>query len=90
MAEILRLKPQNDITTQSRTGEGWGEGEKILMGEVSISKDQFGRLVARFLYDPIFFSKVKTIEGHRWHPAEKHCSFRSTYGMMEKILKVFM
>jgi len=29
--EILRLSPQNDITTQSLGGEGWGEGIKIMV-----------------------------------------------------------
>jgi hypothetical protein len=28
--EILRLKPQNDIMTQSLGGEGWGEGVNII------------------------------------------------------------
>ena len=27
--DILRLSPQNDITTQSRRGEGKGEGDNL-------------------------------------------------------------
>jgi hypothetical protein len=33
--------------------------------------------------------RIKTIEGHRWHPVEKHWSFNKLDGMLEKILKVF-
>jgi hypothetical protein len=32
--EILRLSPQNDITTQSLRGEGWGKGIKVLVIEI--------------------------------------------------------
>jgi hypothetical protein len=41
------------------------------------------------VYDPIIVSKVKTIDGRRWHPGEKHWSFPKSDGMPEKILKVF-
>jgi hypothetical protein len=34
-------------------------------------------------------AKVKTIEGRRWHPAEKHWSFPNRNNIFEKILKVF-
>jgi hypothetical protein len=45
--------------------------------------------VVSFPYDPSIVTKIKTIEGRRWHPAEKHWSFPNTDRILEKILKVF-
>jgi len=59
------------------------------MKEVKISKDSSGRITVSFLYDPNLVAKIKTIEGRRWHPAEKHWSFPNTDNILEKILKVF-
>lgn len=42
-----------------------------------------------FRYNPEYVEKVKTIHGHRWHPAEKHWSFPNDNGTLEKILEVF-
>jgi len=60
------------------------------MAETRISKDEFGRIVGSFPYGPLLVAKVKTIEGRRWHPVEKHRSFPKIEGMLEKILKVFV
>jgi hypothetical protein len=60
------------------------------MVKVNISKDISGRIVVSFTYDPLLFSKIKTIDGRRWHPVEKHWSFQKIEGMLEKILKVFV
>lgn len=59
------------------------------MVEVSIRKDIFGRLVVHFSFDSRFVAKIKAVEGHRWHTAEKHWSFPNKEGMLEKILGVF-
>lgn len=59
------------------------------MGVVKVNKDSSGRMVVSFPYDPQLVARIKTIPGHRWHPAEKHRSFPSTDSTMEKILKVF-
>jgi hypothetical protein len=48
-----------------------------------------GRIVVTFPYDPLRVQKVKNIEGHKWHPTEKHWSFPNTDGTLEKILKAF-
>lgn len=59
------------------------------MARIQISNDPSGRIIVSFPYDPILVAKVKTIDGRRWHPVEKHWSFPNTDGMLEKILKVF-
>jgi hypothetical protein len=45
------------------------------MARIHISNDPSGHIIVSFPYDPLLVSKVKTIDGHRWHPAEKHWSF---------------
>jgi hypothetical protein len=45
------------------------------MGNANIGKDASGEIVVSFPYDPLLVQKVKTIDGRRWHPAEKHWSF---------------
>ena len=59
------------------------------MAEANITKDLSGRIVVSFTYAPSSVTKIKTIEGRRCHPAEKHWSFPYTDGLLEKILKVF-
>jgi len=59
------------------------------MARIQVSNDPSGRIIVSFPYDPLLVSKIKTIEGRRWHPAEKHWSFHKLDGMLKKILKVF-
>ena len=59
------------------------------MATIQISNDPSGRIILSFPYDPLLVSKVKTIDGPRWHPVEKHWSFPKLDGMLKKILKVF-
>jgi integrase/recombinase XerD len=59
------------------------------MARIHILNDPSGRIIVSFPYDPLLVSKVKTIEGRRWHSVEKHWSFLKLDGMLEKILKVF-
>jgi len=48
------------------------------MATIQISNDPSGRIILSFPYDPLLVSKVKTIDGRRWHPVEKHWSFQPT------------
>jgi hypothetical protein len=59
------------------------------MVEANIKKDISGRILVSFRYDPLLVAKIKTIEGRRWHPAEKHWSFPNRDDILDKILKVF-
>jgi len=59
------------------------------MVQANIGKDLSGRIVVSFPHDPSIVTKIKTIEGRRWHPPEKHWSFPNTDSILEKVLKVF-
>ena len=59
------------------------------MARIHISNDPSGRIIVSFPYDPLFVSKVKTIDGRRWHPVEKYWSFPNTDGTLERILEAF-
>jgi hypothetical protein len=59
------------------------------MARIHISSDPSGRIIVSFSYHPLLVEKVKSIDGRRWHPAEKHWSFPKSNSMLEKILKVF-
>jgi hypothetical protein len=48
------------------------------MARIQISNDPSGRIIISFPYDPFLVTKVKTIDGRRWHPVEKHWSFPNT------------
>jgi hypothetical protein len=63
----------------------WG----CLMARIRISNDPSGRIVVSFPYDPLLVAKVKTIDGRRWHPVEKHWNFPNRDDILEKIIKVF-
>ena len=58
-------------------------------GIVTVSRDESDRLTVSFHYDPQLVEKVKTVHGHKWHPAEKYWSFPDSDGTLEKILKTF-
>jgi site-specific recombinase XerD len=59
------------------------------MARISISNDLSGRIIVSFSYNPQLVTKIKTIEGRRWHPIEKYWSFPNNDGILEKILEVF-
>jgi hypothetical protein len=42
------------------------------MARIQISNDPSGRITVSFPYDPLLVEKVKSIDGRRWHPVEKH------------------
>jgi hypothetical protein len=59
------------------------------MARIQISNDPSGRIIVSFPYDPLLVEKVKSIDGRRWHPVEKHRSFPKLDGVVERILKAF-
>lgn len=55
------------------------------MANVKISKDiQQSRIVVTFSYDPKFVTKVKSIEGRKWHPDKKYWSFPYSEDILKK------
>jgi len=59
------------------------------MARIQISNDPSGRIIVSFPYDPLLVEKVKSIDGRRWHPTEKHWSFPKLDDTLGKILEVF-
>jgi hypothetical protein len=59
------------------------------MGVVTVSRGVFGGITVSFSYDPQLVAKAKAIEGHKWHPAEKHWSFPDSNDTLTRILEVF-
>jgi len=55
---------------------------------ITVNKDNSGQITVFFPYDYLLVQKVKTIDGHRWHPDKKHRSFPDSDGTLEKILKI--
>ena len=53
------------------------------MSRIQISKIPSSRIIASSPFNPLLVSKVKTIEGRRWHSAEKHWRFPKLDGMLE-------
>lgn len=58
---------------------------------VTIGRDDSGMITVSFPYNPLLVAKVKTVPGHKWHPAEKYWSFPipNTDGTLKKILNAF-
>ena len=59
------------------------------MARIRVSKDPSGHIIVSFPYDPSIVTKIKAIEGRRWHHAEKYWSFPNTDGTLERILEAF-
>ncbi len=57
--------------------------------EIKISEMANGRIEVTFPYNSSSITKVKTIEGYRWHPEEKCWSFPSGDDTLRRILSVF-
>jgi hypothetical protein len=38
------------------------------MARINISHDPSGRILVSFPYDPLIVAKVRTTDGHKWHP----------------------
>ena len=43
-----------------------------MYGVVTVSTNDYGRIIVSFQYDPGIVNKVKTIEGRKGHPAERY------------------
>ena len=50
---------------------------KIMKQSIKISRGASGRITVAFSYNPTHVAKVKTIEGYKWHPKEKHGVFHT-------------
>ncbi len=59
------------------------------MDRIYISNAPSARIIFSFPYDPLLVSKIKTIDGRRWHKDRKCWSFSNTNGTLEKILNAF-
>lgn len=60
-----------------------------MLNIIRVQKDKNGFQKVSFPYNPQFVQKIKTIDGHRWHPEGKYWSFPDTDGTLERILEVF-
>jgi hypothetical protein len=90
ISEPSHLNFDRNVLRKPRlVGGSFTKNGGCLMARIQISNDPSGHIIVSFPYDPLLVSKVKTIEGRRWHPVEKHWSFPKLDGMLEKILKVF-
>ena len=56
---------------------------------MNVTKENSGRIIVTFPYDPQLVEKVKTIDGRKWYKDKKHWSFPNTDGTLEKILETF-
>lgn len=54
----------------------------FLMARIQISKDPSCHIIVSFPYDHLLVEKVKSIDGRRWHPAEKYWSFPNENGIL--------
>lgn len=59
------------------------------MKGVEIKKCPEGKIIVTFPYNPDYVKKVKSIEGHWWHPEEKHWSFSDKDGIVKEIVSIF-
>lgn len=59
------------------------------MGVITLSRDLSGKITVIFQYHPQLVTKVKTIEGRKWHPDKKYWTVPYSEGVIEKILEVF-
>ena len=60
-----------------------------MSSKISIGNRSDGRLILRFSYNPDHISKVKSIDGYRWHPEERYWSVPYEKKILNAILKVF-
>ncbi len=60
-----------------------------MIAEIKISEMVNGRIGVTFPYNSSYITKVKTIEGYRWHPDKKCWSFPSSNDTLRRILSVF-
>ena len=56
---------------------------------IRIEKENNGRIIVKFPYNPVYIAKIKTIKGYSWHPEEKYWSFQPNDGIVEKLITAF-
>lgn len=56
---------------------------------IKLEKRSDNRIAVRFSYNPVYISKIKTINGSRWHPREKYWSVPYSDGILERISAIF-
>ncbi len=59
------------------------------MSSITIRPGENGRLLVLFPYAPELVAKIKTVPGHRWHPADKRWSVPDAPGMAERMRALF-
>lgn len=59
------------------------------MARIVVEKGQPGEIIIRFSYDPALIAKIKTIEGRRWDPLDKHWTVPLTSGILDALTKLF-
>ncbi len=59
------------------------------MNPITIRPGENGRLLIFFPYAPDLVAKIKTVPGHRWHPADKRWSVPDEPGMSERLKALF-
>ncbi len=59
------------------------------MKGIRIGKNSNNRIMVSFPYNPDYISKVKTIEGYRWHPEERCWSFPYSTDTLERLFFIF-
>lgn len=57
--------------------------------QIRMWKNEDGRIAVSFPYNPIYTTKIKTINEYRWHPEEKYWSLPYSEDVLEKILFAF-
>jgi len=64
-------------------------GEDVRMTGIKIGRDAVNRITVSFPYNPDYIAKIKTIEGHGWHPEEKYWSIPSDSGVLDRLAFLF-
>ena len=57
--------------------------------EIKIKNGLDSRITVEFPYNPVYISKVKSINGYRWHPEERCWSFPYRKDILERIVSEF-
>ncbi|MEW5759727.1 MAG: phage integrase N-terminal SAM-like domain-containing protein [Candidatus Thermoplasmatota archaeon] len=60
-----------------------------MKSEVRIGESLDGRITVAFEYNLDYISKVKAINGYRWHPEDKYWSFPLDGNTLKKIVSLF-
>lgn len=64
-------------------------GFSSIPNQIRMWKNEDGGIAVSFPYNPIYITKIKTINEYRWYTEEKFWSFSDEDGILERILGVF-